>query len=621
MSQTDARIRALEVENRELNEQVKSLVQTEHRWTRSQTELDRQLTRVGALSAFALASSALESPLVVIDRAASLLEEWFAIDTIVAVGDADTLLEPTNLRFVEGLSLARSVDAAPWVGAVTDHPLLLEAVTRVVGAPPVAGTVGVVIPIGHTPVVSGLLAWSCPCSQRSFFVEAPGERHRPFLALLHDHLDRALRNIALTKALEARTHELGQRNEQLANTLVEVERAQHRLAEASKLEAIGRLAGGIAHDFNNLLTVILANASMLDLDLEEDSPHREQVTPIIDAADQARRITQQLLAFSRRQELRPQRLSLNNLLEGFAKILARLIGEHVHLRLHLDPGVGDVMADRTRIEQAIMNLVVNARDAMPEGGALTIETRAASAEEVRAAGGKLDPSCYLALEVSDTGVGMAPETQARIFEPFFSSQPTAVVGKGTGLGLAIVHGVVEQSGGHVLVDSQLGRGSRFTVLLPTLGARQVPDSGRQQKTTVLVVDDEDRIRAIVRRILEARGFAVLEARSGEDALVVHDQARRVDLLLTDIVMPGMGGSALARALRDRRPDLRVLFMSGHAFDAEELATDAGFLPKPFGARELLRHLEEVFAAAEKACVECAAYPHCRHVAGGERCRR
>ncbi len=615
-----ARIAALEAENRELDEQVKNLVQTEHRWTRSQTELDRQLTRVQALSTFALASSALESPLVVIERAAALLEEWFAIDTIVALGDPEALVEPTGLRLV-ALEVAPSVDARPWVGAVGDHAELSEAFARVVGAAPVEGTVGVVMPIGHNSVVSALVAWSCPCSQRSFFLEAPGERHRPFLALLHDHLDRALRNIALTKALEARTHELGQRNEQLANTLREVERAQHRLAEASKLEAIGRLAGGIAHDFNNLLTVILANASMLDLDLEDGSPHRDQVAPIVDAADQARRITQQLLAFSRRQELRPQRLSLNNLLEGFAKILARLIGEHVHLRLHLDPGVGDVMADRTRIEQAIMNLAVNARDAMPEGGALTIETRAASAEEVRMAGGKLDPSCYCALEVSDTGVGMAPETQARIFEPFFSSQTTATVGKGTGLGLAIVHGVVEQSGGHVLVDSTLGRGSRFTVLLPTLGARQVPDSGRHRKITVLVVDDEDRIRAIVRRILEAQGFAVLEARSGEDALVVHDHAHRVDLLLTDIVMPGMGGVALARALRQKKPALPVLFTSGHAFDADERASDAGFLPKPFGATELLRHVEEALGPAETSCLECGGFPHCRLVAGGEHCPR
>jgi PAS domain S-box-containing protein len=380
-------------------------------------------------------------------------------------------------------------------------------------------------------------------------------------------------------------------------------RMEAQLYQAQKLEAVGRLAGGIAHDFNNLLTVINGYSDFVLRDLPVDDPHRGGLVHVREAGERAARLTQQLLAYSRKAMVEPKVLDLNELVSESARLLRRLIGEDVTLSTDLTPGLDRVKVDRGQIEQVIMNLVVNARDALPQGGRIALGTRNVFLAQANLPDDPdLSPGRYVQLTVSDTGTGMTDEVKARIFEPFFTTKEQ---GKGTGLGLAVAHGAVKQNGGHIGVTSAPGAGTTFTILFPT--EENVPPPSTLLKRpargteTILLVEDEDAVRAVARLGLEGEGYTVLAAAGGPEALTLAaGRARPIDLLVTDVVMPQMGGRQLAEALRERQPGLRVLYMSGYTDDtilrhglAE--ATDE-FLQKPFTPMALARKVREILDA-------------------------
>jgi len=351
-------------------------------------------------------------------------------------------------------------------------------------------------------------------------------------------------------------------------------RLADELRQAQKMEAVGRLAGGIAHDFNNLLTVIdgYSEAALLDGDQESI---RRSLEEIRRASERASQLTTRLLAFARRRVIMPTSVDLNTTLVGLAGMLERLIGSDVRLETRLGPDVGRIKVDRGQLEQVVMNLAINARDAMPDGGALTLETAA-----------KADGT-GITLRVIDSGHGMDHETVSHVFEPFFTTKGP---GRGTGLGLATVYGIVTQHGGSIAVDSELGRGTAFTLTFPRDAAAEVTASAmlpaqpaQTGSETILLVEDESMVRSLVRRTLTLRGYAVFEAASGEEAMAQFGNAPdRIDLLLTDVVMPGINGRVLAERLTAQRPDLKVVFMSGYTEDTVLEARDqVHFLQKPF----------------------------------------
>ncbi|MBM3980081.1 MAG: response regulator [Planctomycetes bacterium] len=376
--------------------------------------------------------------------------------------------------------------------------------------------------------------------------------------------------------------------------------------EAQKLEAVGRLAGGIAHDFNNLLTAINGYGDLLLGALGPGSPHRDAVAAIRDAGTRAAGLTGQLLAFSRKAIVEPKVLDLNAVIEHTARLLRRLVGEDVVLTTVLAPNLRRVRADPTQLDQIVLNLAVNARDAMSTGGRLTIGTRNRVLTAADAgAYPDLAPGPYVEFVVSDSGTGMTDEVKARLFEPFFTTKEQ---GKGTGLGLAMVYGAVKTHGGHIGVESAPGAGSVFTILLPaTTDPEYTPRSNTilldpRGTETVLVVEDDDTVRGLTRLALEGRGYAVLEAAHPAAAL---ERAERhpgpIHLLVTDVVMPGTGGRELARALCAARPGLKVLYVSGYTDDAVVrhgivTATDA-FLQKPFSPLALVRKVRAVLDGA------------------------
>jgi PAS domain S-box-containing protein len=386
----------------------------------------------------------------------------------------------------------------------------------------------------------------------------------------------------------------------IARDVSERKALEGQLREAQKMEAVGRLAGGIAHDFNNLLTVILGYAELL---LEQAPPGAEAHAPLAEvrrAAERAAELTKQLLVFSRRQPAAPVVLDLNGLLHDLDGVLRRLAGTGVRLALHPAAGLRRIKADRAQIEQALLHLATNAREAMPHGGELTFTTENAAVGPGGAAGGP-PPGEYVRLTVRDTGVGMDEATLGHIFEPFFT---TKEVGGGSGLGLATVYGIVRQCGGHVAAASEPGRGTAFTLHFPAAPApaAHAPAEGR----TVLLVEDEPAIRALARQVLEQQGHQVLEARDGLEALEVYERhPGTIHLLLTDLVMPHLSGPELARQLLARGASLRLLFMSGYARDTSPftqpiLGRQPHFLPKPFSLAGLLEKVREALAEGEAA---------------------
>jgi two-component system, cell cycle sensor histidine kinase and response regulator CckA len=382
--------------------------------------------------------------------------------------------------------------------------------------------------------------------------------------------------------------------EGIGRDVTERKRLEEQLRHSQKMEAIGHLAGGVAHDFNNLLTVINGNCELLLRETPPGDTRRALIEEVKAAGTQAAAVTRQLLAFGRKTVLAPKTLDLNGVVRGLGQVLRRLLGEPITLHIELDPGLDRIRADIASLEQVILNLAVNARDAMPDGGVLKIRTETVDRRWVR-------------LIVGDTGVGMDGATLARIFEPYFTTKPT---GQGTGLGLAMVQGVVEQSGGRIHVNSAPGRGATFKLDFPALpadspGSSPVSEGGSStpvpgHREVVLLVEDEPAVQLLERRVLEGGRYRVLTAGSGEEALALLDKEQgRIDLLVTDVVMPGMTGRELAEEAARRRPGLRTLFLSGYTPD-EVLrqgvrAEEAHFLQKPFTPSTLLKKVREMLA--------------------------
>jgi PAS domain S-box-containing protein len=390
---------------------------------------------------------------------------------------------------------------------------------------------------------------------------------------------------------------------EVGRDISEMKRMEEQLLQSHKMEAVGRLAGGVAHDFNNLLTVITGYGDLLLSRLGEDDPRRKEAEEIRKAGNRAAALTRQLLAFSRRQVLQPEILDLNRVVQELETMLRRLIGEDVELATALDARLGNVKVDPGQIEQVVVNLVVNARDAMPGGGKLAIRTANVETDGEEARGdGTVPPGSYALLEISDTGCGMDPQTIANIFEPFFTTKEK---GKGTGLGLATVYGIVRQSGGYILVSSEPGNGATFHLYFPRieesaseLTALPASPSDACGQETVLLVEDSEVVRELVREILERKGYVVLEASRGTDAILVctgHEGA--IHLILTDVVMPGMSGSELCARLTPLYPGVKVLYMSGYTDDAIVhrgiLDPGTAYIQKPFSPDALARKVREV----------------------------
>jgi two-component system, cell cycle sensor histidine kinase and response regulator CckA len=389
----------------------------------------------------------------------------------------------------------------------------------------------------------------------------------------------------------------------LAVDVTERNELEMQMRQAQKMEAVGQLAGGIAHDFNNLLTVIAGYSDLTLLRLDPSDPLRNNINEVNKACNRAAGLTRHLLAFSRKQVLKPEVLNLNNTVSEMSRMLLPLIGENVDLVIELSPDLWQVKADSGQIEQIIANLAVNAKDAMPLGGKLAIRTCniIPDAEIVRQYE-SVQSGPFVLLTMSDTGHGMNPETVSRVFEPFFTTKD---VGKGSGLGLSTVYGIVKQSGGYISIDSEVGRGTTFKIYLPRVdeevGATEAsprPSDLLPGKETVLVVEDDNQVRSIAAIALEISGYDVLTAANGGEALLLCEKFNsKIDLLLTDMVMPGMGGQELSKRLLRLRPGTRVVYMSGYSENANihhgtiERGTD--FVEKPFSPQELTRRIREV----------------------------
>jgi PAS domain S-box-containing protein len=380
-------------------------------------------------------------------------------------------------------------------------------------------------------------------------------------------------------------------------------RLEEQLRHAQKMEAAGRLAGGVAHDFNNLLTVISGFGQLVLGRLDPADPKYPHMAELLKAADRGATLTRQLLAFSRQQVLQPQVLDLNITLANINRMLRHIIGEDIELVIIPGPNLGRVRADPGEIDQVILNLAVNARDAMPQGGKLVLQSENVDLDEVRASSHyPIRPGQYVLLSVSDTGCGMDAETQKHIFEPFFTTKEQ---GKGTGLGLATVHGIVHQSGGFIYVYSELGSGSIFKIYLPRVDrveepakVRQTVDHRTRGSETILVVEDEAMVRDLTLEVLKESGYTVISAERPDDALKICEQNQgAIDLLLTDVVMPGMSGLELAERLKPERPKMKVLYVSGYTADAVTRRgmsdPTTAFLQKPFAPGALVRKVREV----------------------------
>jgi nitrogen-specific signal transduction histidine kinase len=375
---------------------------------------------------------------------------------------------------------------------------------------------------------------------------------------------------------------------------------EDQLRQSQKMEALGRLAGGVAHDFNNLLTVIKGHSELITDRMPPADPVLMSGQQIRKAADRAATLTRQMLAFSRKQALQPKVLNVNAVVEDIGKLLKRLIPEDIEVVFRAEESLGRVKADASQLEQVLLNLTINARDAMPQGGKLTIETHNVTVDaELARTRPSVEPGDYVKLAVIDTGTGMDAETKAHIFEPFFTTKEP---GKGTGLGLATVYGVVKQTGGFLWVDTETGVGSKFEIYLPRVYEKVDADVVLQSSPvrnvgiqTVLLVEDEAEVRAVAREFLTSAGYCVLTAEDGERALQIAEHDSTIDILVTDVIMPRMRGPELAKRLMRLRPRLKVVYVSGylepHETDGDFLK-EAFFLNKPFSREMLVNQIGE-----------------------------
>jgi len=381
-----------------------------------------------------------------------------------------------------------------------------------------------------------------------------------------------------------------------------------KFAQSQKMQAVGQLAGGVAHDFNNLLTVIIGNCEFLLMRHLAGDPSFKEINEVHQNALRAAALVSQLLAFSRKQTMQPKILALNDVIGELAQMLRRLVGEGITLNVEREPDLWPVHADEAQLGNAIINLVVNARDAMPSGGVVGIKTANHTVTNPTALGTAIMPGGdYVRIEVADTGTGMSKEIQSKIFDPFFTTKP---VGQGTGLGLATVYGIVKQSGGFITVESEVGKGTRFYIYLPrrkleasdapVVEAAPVVARDVTGQDTILLVEDEEAVRSFAARALRMRGYNVLEAGGGEEALeIVKQQGDKIDLVITDVVMPNMDGPTMVRHVKLLKPDMEVIFMSGYAEEAfrrnDQTSDNIHFLPKPFGLKQLAAKVKEVLA--------------------------
>lgn len=383
-----------------------------------------------------------------------------------------------------------------------------------------------------------------------------------------------------------------------------------KFAQSQKMQAVGKLAGGVAHDFNNILTVIIGNSEFLLMRHTAGDPSFNEINLIHQDALRAANLVKQLLAFSREQTMQPKVMALNGAIAEMHQLLSRLVGEGIEIKLENAPDLWPVNADESQLTNAIMNLVVNARDAMPKGGAITIRTANQTVPQPAALGAAIMPADdYVRIDVADQGTGIAKEHIGKIFDPFFTTKP---VGQGTGLGLATVYGIVKQTGGYITVDSEIGKGTTFSIFLPRFkgempapAVEAAPARDITGQDTILLVEDEEAVRSFAARALRVRGYKVLEAPGGEEALeLVRGHPGPIHLLITDVVMPNMDGPTLVRNLKRLRPEISVIFMSGYAEEAfrrnEQNTADMHFLPKPFGLKQLAAKVKDVLSAAPAA---------------------
>lgn len=414
-------------------------------------------------------------------------------------------------------------------------------------------------------------------------------------------------NRQLESLSQSHAHKRSVAEKERTDALEALHNTEKQLVQSQKLEAVGRLAGGISHDFNNLLTVILGYSDITKRNLPDGNPLRRNVDEIIKASERAASLTRQLLAFSRKQVMQPKVFDLNTVVSDLEKMLHRMIGEDIELRVALEHDLGNIKADPVQLEQVLMNLVVNARDAMPKGGKLSIETANVYLDETYSRDHvSVVPGDYVMLAISDTGCGMDEETRQRIFEPFFTTKEQ---GKGTGLGLSMVYGIVKQSGGNIWVYSEEGRGTTFKIYFPRVTATaeeykrasnglEVPGGSE----TILLVEDAELVRTLARQVLETAGYRVLEAANADAAIRLCESINgdRIDLLLTDVVMPGMSGNEMSRILLKKQPGMPVLYMSGYTDDAivQHGVLEAGinFLQKPFTPAALALKVRAVLDA-------------------------
>jgi signal transduction histidine kinase/CheY-like chemotaxis protein len=603
----------LSAENEALRGQIEQRVQTEQRLCHSQHELDAQLDRIRSLTGFALASDRHGSPGEILERALALLGRNFALGWAAVVAPEPGAPGVRVLRSVSDWPVAAgpiALDSAgagwlaaqrgpSFVSACADGPgAELSGIARAIVPSPPGLHVGPGSPLACVPLRHGagsgpayVILRGARCLPATLDPGALGDRHLPFLQLVADHVDHAIVAHRLTESLR-------ERSAQLAGSLATLEATQAALVQSQKMEAVGRLAGGVAHDFNNLLTVILGYASTLVASLPRGTPQQAHARSVVEAGRRAAEITSQLLALGRRQVQSPENLDLSEYTSGMAELLRRIAGEHIEVELRLDRALGAVRADRAQLEQVLLNLAVNARDAMPEGGRMRIVTRRATPADAARCEAPVDPAAFGVLEVRDEGVGMDEVTRSRIFEPFFTTKPA---GQGSGLGLSVVYGIVRQSGGQIVAQSERGRGSSFTVLLPHAGREAVrppvpgapgePSAARPGRGPVLVVEDEAAIREVIDRVLRRAGFAVVLARDGQAALgMIERMEAPPALVLTDLTMPGMDGRRLAEEVRRRTPGIRIAFMSGYLDTHDEAGGNAlggALLSKPFTPDEVV----------------------------------
>jgi signal transduction histidine kinase len=412
--------------------------------------------------------------------------------------------------------------------------------------------------------------------------------------------------VSMAEAAHLQARQVEATNKELKREIASREQTEEALRQAQKMEAVGRLAGGVAHNFNNLLMVIRGHAALSLNRVNSDHPLRRELNEIVNTTDRASSLTRQLLAFSRKQMLQLRVLDLNTLVTQMAELLPPVLGEDIHLIMDLDPQLGRVKTDAAQVEQVIMNLVFNARDAMPAGGDLTITTANTHLDEAWVhLHPEVQPGSYVVLAVRDTGHGMDQDTQARMFDPFFTTKDR---NKGTGLGLSTVYGTINQSGGSVTVSSKPGEGTTIQIFLPSVEetiqtvelAEECPGASYGEET-ILVVEDDDAVRRMIREFLTIKGYTVKEARSGAEAIeFLRNHAEPIDLVLTDVIMPGMKGRELGGRLAALRTGIKILYMSAHTeetiMDLDMIAPGTAFIEKPFSPEELASKVREVLVA-------------------------